>query len=324
MRQTLVMVHDDINSGPVVKDAGSGLYRRYCYTVLKMFDAASAGWDPITSDDDLEPLLLGSDLEKKLAKHVTTAREMELINEAHKEDETRSTFDFLRNLFEVGADERVQRRISTKTASSKYPTAIAPQARLFIPKASQTPQFSDSEYAKPDHVKHHGSETEFPTPPRPLPKLNVISREDKERLWGHKRGVNKRRATSPPQEYDYERRLSTDSFPRLLSTTDDASDRANSMSSVNSCSSINAAYGTLGLDSPGSGQSSRLMSSSPQSFIPENLQQSDMPRDMSAHVRISQRAAKLGTTPVGNPQGFYMCNCCPKNAKKFDAIGELR
>lgn len=101
VRQTLVMVQGEINFGPLVNDAGPHSCRRYCYTVLNMFDAASAGWDPITSDDDLQPLLLGSKLEKKLAKHVKIAREMELINHAHLEDETLSTFDFLRNLFEV-------------------------------------------------------------------------------------------------------------------------------------------------------------------------------------------------------------------------------
>lgn len=319
VRQTLVMVHGEIHSEPLVNDAGTHSCRRYCYTVLNMFDAASAGWDPITSDDDLEPLLLGSDLEKELAKHVTVAREMELINHGHLGDETLSTFDFLRNLFEVDTDERVRRRVSTKPISSKDSTAVASEAASIL-KAIQTPHFNDSEYARMDNVKYHGSETELTTPAPPLPPPKLTRGEDCKGLRGYRAGVKKRRATSPPQQYEDGRRLSTDSFSQLYSSTDDVSDRANSLSSVNSYSSINAAYGTLGLDSPGSGQSSRYVSSSPQSLIPEHLRRSDIPRDMSAHGIIRQRAAKLGTHPVEKLQGFYECFSC---LEKFDTREEL-
>lgn len=136
VRQTLLMVHSKINSSASVNDADPNLCSRYCYTVLNIFDAASAGWDPITSDGDLGPLLLGSDLEKKLAKHVATAREMKLKSHDHTRDMPLSTFDYLSNLFEVQADERVWRRVSTKGASSKDVTAMAPQSALSIPEAS--------------------------------------------------------------------------------------------------------------------------------------------------------------------------------------------
>lgn len=320
VRQTLLMVHSKIDSSPLVRDAEPNFCSRYCYTVLNIFDAASAGWDPITSNDDLEPLLLGSDLEKKLAKHVATAREIKLTSHDHTRDMPLSTFDHLRKLFEMDANERVRRRVSTKRSSSKDAAAMAPQYALSIPEASQTPRFSDSENSSTDR----GSETEIPIPPPFLPPSRFIPVEDWEGLIGYKAGVNKRRATSPPQECDDERRFSTDSVPQLLSTADDASDRANSISSVNSYSSINAAYGTLGLDSPGSGQSSRLMSSSPQSPIPDNIHQSDIPRAMSVHDIIRQRAAKLrGNAGVGKIQGFYMCDCCPKKPKKFNTREEL-
>lgn len=316
VRQTLLMVHSKINSSPLVGDADPNLCSRYCYTVLNIFDAASAGWDPITSDDDLGPLLLGSDLEKKLAKHVATAREIKLKSHDHARDMPLSTFDHLRNLFEVHADERVRRRVSTKGASSKDFTAMAPQSALSVPEASQTPRFSDSEYSGTDHVYDHpfGERTMSPPP---------VLLEKPWDLRDYKAGVNKRRATSPPQECDDERRFSTDSVPQLLSTADDLSDRANSISSVNSYSSINAAYGTLGLDSPGSGQSSRLMSSSPQSPNPD-MHQVDIPRAMSTHDIIRQRAAKhRGTSGVGKVQGFYICDCCPKKPKKFNTREEL-
>lgn len=198
---------------------------------------------------------------------------------------------------------------------------MAPEAAS-IPRASQTPHFSDSEYPNTGHVKYHDSKTEFSTPPPPRPPSKSIPGEDWEGLRGYTAGVNKRRATSPPQEDDG-RRHSSDSFSQLFPTTDDLSDRTNSLSSVNSYSSINAAYGTLRLDSPGSGQSSRFMSSSPQYPIQENLRRSDIPRDMSAHGIIRRRAAKLGTNPVGKPQGLYMCDCCPKKPKKFDTSEEL-
>lgn len=316
VRQTLLLVHGEINSSPLVRDVDPDSCSRYCYTVLNVFDAASGGWDPITSNDDLGPLLLGSDLEKKLAKHITTAREMKLKSHTH-------TFDYLRNLFEVDTDERVRRRVSTKRASSKDAIAMAPQSTLSFPPATRTPRFSDCEYSSTDHVKDHNSEAEFSIPLPPGPPPRFVPMEDWEGSGDYKAGVNKRRATSPPQEYDDERRFSTDSVPQLLSTADDLSDRANSISSVNSSSSINAAYGTLGLDSPGSGQSPRLMSSSPQSPIPD-MHQVDIPRAMSTHDIIRQRAAKhRGTSGVGKVQGFYTCDCCPKKPKNFNSREEL-
>lgn len=315
VRQTLLMVHSKINSSALVKDADPNFCSRYCYTVLNIFDAASAGWDPITSDDDLGPLLLGSDLEKRLARHVVTAREMKLSSHDHTRDMPLSTFDHLRTLFEVHADERVRHRVSTKGgASSKDISAMAPQSALSIPEASQTSRFSDSEYSSSDYVNYI---LRIMSPPS-------LSLEG----WGdskdYKAGVNKRRATSPPQDCDDERRFSTDSVPPFLSTADDVSDRADSFSSVNSYSSINTAYGTLGLDSPGSGQSSWLMSNSPRSTIPDNVQQFDIPRAMSSHDSIKQRAARLkGTSGVGKVQGLYICDCCPINPKKFDTREEL-
>lgn len=172
--------------------------------------------------------------------------------------------------------------LSTKGASSKDVTAMAPQSTLSIPEASQTPHFSDSEYLFPVDYFLGGERTMSP-PPVALEKAMVP----------------------------------------VLSTADDVSDRANSISSVNSYSSINAAYGTLGLDSPGSGQSSRLMSSSPQSPIPD-MHQVDIPRAMSSHDIIRQRAAKhRGTSGVGKVQGLYICDCCPKKPKKFNTREEL-
>lgn len=316
VRQTLLMVHSkpEINSSALVKDADPNSLSRYCYTVLNIFDAASAGWDPITSDDDLGALLLGSDIEKKLAKHVAIAREMTLISHYHTRHMPLSSLDQLRNLFEVDANERVRSRVSTKGASSKDGTAM-------------TPRFSDPEYSRTDHVKGYCFETR-PMTSSPLPPPSFIAMADWDGLRDYKAGVNKRRATSPPQDCNDVRRFSTDSVPQLLSTADDASDRANSISSVNSYSSINAAYGTLGLDSPDSGHSSRLMSSSPQSPIPDNMHQFDVPRAMGAHDMIRQRAAQRaaksrGASGVGKIQAFYMCNCCPKEPKKFNTREEL-
>lgn len=312
VRQTLLLVHSEINFSPLVGDSGPNPCSRYCYTVLNIFDAASAGWDPITSDDELGHLLSGSDLERELAKHVTTAREMQLKSHVHTRDMSLSTFDYLRNLFEVDSDERVRRHASTKGASSKDATAITPQSALPIPKASETPHFSDSEDAT-DHAKDHDSKTQFSIPPPPLPPPRLLPVESLEGLRGHKAGTNKRRATSPPQECNDERRFSADSVSQLFSTVDDTSDRANSISSVNSCSSINAAYGTLDLDSPGSGQSSRLMSSSPQPPAPDNMRQFDTTQAMSSRDTKPQRAANpRRNSGVGKIRGFYVCECCPR------------
>ncbi|KAG6356043.1 hypothetical protein INS49_015428 [Diaporthe citri] len=75
VRQTLVMIMAGTNSGLLVKDSDPTQCTQYCYTAINIFDAASAGWDPITSDEDLEPLLSGSDIDQKVSKHIKVARE---------------------------------------------------------------------------------------------------------------------------------------------------------------------------------------------------------------------------------------------------------
>ncbi|KAI7777892.1 hypothetical protein LA080_002944 [Diaporthe eres] len=320
VRQTLVMIQAETNSGPLVKDSGPTQCTQYCYTALNIFDAASAGWDPITSDEDLEYLLSGSDIDQKVARHIKVAREA--IHRDRMGNEIHDSFEFLKNMFGMDVSARVRRRISTRRISSKGSTAaMTPQPALCVPSASQTPHFSDSEHASSDHIKNHDSDTESSIPP-PLPPPRFVPAEEWESLRGYKSGTNKRRATSPPQE-DGERRLSTDNFPLFLSTADDTSDRANSISSINSFSSINAAYGTLALDSPGSGQSQRLMSSSPHSTKPDNTQQPGKPPAISAHELIRRRSAMPGTNAAGKVQGFYMCDCCPKKPKKFSTREEL-
>lgn len=320
VRQTLVMIQAETNSGPLVKDSDPTQCTQYCYTALNIFDAASAGWDPITSDEDLEYLLSGSDIDQKVARHIKVAREA--IHRDRLGNETHDSFEFLKNMFGMDMSARVRRRISTRRISSKDSTAaMTPQPALCVPSASQTPHFSDAEHASSDHIKNHDSDTESSIPP-PLPPPGFVPAEEWESLRGYKSGTNKRRATSPPQE-DGERRLSTDNFPLFLSTADDTSDRANSISSINSFSSINAAYGTLALDSPGSGQSQRLMSSSPHSTTPDNTQQPGKPPAISAHELIRRRSAMPRTNAAGKVQGFYMCDCCPKKPKKFSTREEL-
>ena len=74
VRQTLVMVQAE-SAGHFSKDTSPTPCSQYCYTVLNIFDAASAGWDPITSDDDLTPFLSGSDSDQKVARHIKVAHE---------------------------------------------------------------------------------------------------------------------------------------------------------------------------------------------------------------------------------------------------------
>lgn len=205
---------------------------------------------------------------------------------------------------------RVRRRAPTRRISTKSSTATKLQPQLPITNANQTPQFSDSEYARTDHVEHDESETGLSTPPLPPPRFLPV-----ERRRGNSVRTKKRRATSPPQESDNERRSSTDTYPQSLSIADDLSDRANSMSSVNSYTSINAAYATLDLNSPGNGQSSGLMSSSPNSATSDNMQQSDIPRAMSA-LEVMKRAIQVRANSVGKAQGFYICDCCPMEPRK--------
>lgn len=323
VRQTLVMIQAETHSGPVVKDSAPTQCTQYCYTALNIFDAASAGWDPITSDEDLETLLSGSDIDQKVARHIKVAREA--IPKDRSGNETQNSFEFLRNMFGMDMNTRVLRRTSTRRISFKDSTAaMTIQPPLFVPSASHSPPrglFSDSEHASLDHVKHHDSETESSVPP-PLPPPKLVPVEEWESLRGYRAGAKKRRATSPPQEDD-ERRPSTDNFPLLLSTADDSSDRANSISSINSFSSIKAAYGTLALDSPGGGQSPKLMSSSPHSTTPDYMQQPGKPPAISSHELISRRSAKLRTNAAGKSNGSYMCECCPKKPEKFGTLEEL-
>lgn len=195
---------------------------------------------------------------------------------------------------------------------------MATQPALFIVNANQTAQSSDAEYAGTDHVENDDSDTGH------LPPIDPPQSVPMDGVRRYKARTNKRRATSPPQEDDSESRHSTDKVPQLVSMEDDASDRANSISSMNSFSSINAAYGTLALDSPGSEQSSRLISSGPQSPTPDNMQKLDIPGVMSFRDCIRQWAeAKIEIGAVGKIQGSYTCDCCPKNPKKFDTHAEL-
>lgn len=321
VRQTLIMIQAEINAGPLAQDDGPTPCSRYCYTVLHIFDAASAGWDPITSDKDLGTLLSGSDLDKDLAKHIKIARETTL--ESRLGDKANQTFEFLRNLFEMDVSERVRRRASAKGISIKNASATAPQPALSNPKASQKPHFSDSEHASTGPVKHHDSGTKSSMLPPPFPPTRFIPVEYWQFLRGERPGTIQRRATSPPQECDNQRQLSTDSFSPSLSTADDVSDRASSISSINSYPSINAAYGTLALESPGSGQSPRLMSSSTHSTTPDNTQQPDKPPAIGDQELIIRRSAKLRTGTARKVQGFYTCDCCPNEPEKFDTHEEL-
>lgn len=321
VRQTLLMIQAETDPGLLIKDSGPTQCSQYCHTALNIFDAASAGWDPITSDEDLQILLSGSDIDQKVARHVKVAREA--ILKDRRENETHNSFELLKSMFDMDMSTRVRRRISTRRISYKDSiAATTPQPALFAPNATQTsPPFGDSGQGSPDHFNNHDSEAEFSIPP-PLPPPRFVPVEEWESLRGYRAGTNKRRATSPPQEDD-ERRLSTDNFSLSLSTADNTSDRANSISSMNSFSSINAAYGTLALESPGSGQSSRLMSSSPYSTTPDNMQKPGNPLAIGAHELIRRRSAKLGTNAAGKIQGLYMCECCPRKPKKFDTREEL-
>lgn len=312
------MLQAQTNTGPLNDDPGSAPCNQYCYTALNIFDAASAGWDPISSDDDLRRLLSGPDIDQKVARHITVARET--ILKYHAEVETHDSFDFLRNMFEMDISMRVRRRISTTRLPHKESTTMTPPLSLSIANAEQTTHFSNAEYTSTDHVENDEDAIRT-SPPLPPPRLIPIGGPLPRDF---KRGANKRRATSPPLEDNNERRLSTDSFSQFWSTTDDTSDRANSISSMNSFSSINAAYRTLALDSPGSGRSSRLMSSSPHSMTPDNMQQIGIDRGTGAHEMIRPHTINFSTKDVvGKAQGLYMCDCCPKKPKKFDTREEL-
>ncbi|KAK2602864.1 hypothetical protein N8I77_009366 [Diaporthe amygdali] len=287
VRQTLSMVQAEVN---VRLTADPYIWSQYCYIALNMFDAASAGWDPITSDQGTGHLLSGSALNQKLARHIAIARKTILENFIG--DLQHNSFEFLKNLFEMDKDAGVvvRRQVLTQGTSSRHSTAMNPQPALAIPIAEHTPRFSDSEHASTDDIEYHGSETEDRIHPPALPYPRLVQMDSWEGLRGYAGGTNKRRATSPPEDHDSMRRPSTDSFSRCLSTPDDVSDRTNSISSVNSFSSINAAYGTLALDSPGSGFSSEFMT---------------------------------GRSRAGRPPAIYMCNCCPKKPKSFETRDEL-
>lgn len=248
VRRTLIMLQREINAGCVAKDESPTPCSRYCYTVLNIFDAASAGWDPITSDDDLGTLLSGSGLDQELAKHIRIAREMTL--DIRVEHETQNSFEFLRSLFEMDVDERVPRRASDRAVSVKDASATASQPVLSIPPV-QTPQCGDSQHPITVKVYHDDSGCEYSVPPPLLPPTRFIPIEYWQFSRRYKVGTNKARATPPPQEYLDKRRLTKGSFSISSSSTDDISERTDSMSSVTSYSSINAAYGTIGLDSPG-------------------------------------------------------------------------
>lgn len=287
VRQTLSMVQAEVN---VRLTADPYIWSQYCYTALNMFDAASAGWDPISSDHGSSHLLSGSALNQILARHIAIARKTILENFIG--DQQHNSFEFLKSLFEMDKDAGVvvRRRVLTQGTSLRHSTAMNSQPALAIPSAEHTSRFSDFEHASTDDIEYHVSETEdrIHLPARPSPRL--VQMDSWEGLRGYAGGTNKRRATSPPEDQDSMRRPSTDSFSRCLSTPDDLSDRTNSISSVNSFSSINAAYGTLALDSPGSGFSSELMT---------------------------------GRSRAGRPPALFLCNCCPKKPKSFETRDEL-
>ena len=313
------MVQAESNHWPLVNDPGSLPCSRYCYTTLNLFEAASAGWDPITSHNDFKHLLSGTHIDQKMARHVTIAREDILKNTG---DKTYDSFEFLQNMFEM--DMRVRPRASTKRLPSKGRTSMIAQLELSTRELNQSPQYSDSEYASTDHVENDDSETGLP-PPLPPPRFVPVDEPTKgwKPLSHYSAVTNKRRASSPPQEYDNERRPSTDGFPQFVSSADDVSDQADSISSINSYSSINAAYGTLALGSPASGQSSKLISSSPHSTTPGKMQQLDMPRATSSYDMLRKRAAELGIMGT-RIDGFFKCDCCPKQPRKFDTLEEVR
>ncbi|KUI70402.1 hypothetical protein VM1G_11706 [Cytospora mali] len=77
-------------------------WNRYCHTALDLFTAAAAGWDPISSEDDYHHtlLLMESDIDRKLANHLTAARSLTLTTEKDP-DHIHHSFELLRNHFDM-------------------------------------------------------------------------------------------------------------------------------------------------------------------------------------------------------------------------------
>lgn len=318
------MVQAEVKAEALVHDASSARVGEYCYTAVNIFDAASAGWDPISSDHDLGPLSLGSELEQNLAGHIVIARKTIFAN--HTGDTRHTSFEFLEEMFEMDKSVRVRRRrVTTKAPQCKDSTSTTHRPTLSTANAKLAPEFCDSENgANTDHCEQYDSETEFPFPPPPLPPPRFIPMpvESWEGWKSFTRGTGKRRATSPPQHHDDLKRLSIDSFSQGLSAADDVSDRANSISSVNSFSSINAAYRTLALDSPSSGLSPSLLSRSPRSNTPDNMQQFGMPQTAGNAMSTRPRADSKNTG-ARRLQCSHTCDCCQKDPQKFEDLHEL-
>ncbi|KUI59764.1 RING-H2 finger protein ATL54 [Cytospora mali] len=78
-------------------------WNRYCHTAVDLFTAATAGWDPISSEDDFHNLLLTeSDIDRKVANHLIAARSLTLTKDKDSDD-THNSFEILRNHFDMGS-----------------------------------------------------------------------------------------------------------------------------------------------------------------------------------------------------------------------------
>ncbi|KAI3391833.1 hypothetical protein diail_6710 [Diaporthe ilicicola] len=316
VRQTLIMVQAEVHVESLVNDALLASVKQYCYTAVNILDAASAGWDPISSDDDLGPLLVGSDLDRNMAKHITRGRKIMLTDD--RSDERHCSFEYLEDLFKMDRRVRVRRRGPTKGTPIKDFAFTAQPASITDPKLAL--EFSDSEYGtSADHNEQVDSETEFPFQSTPPPGF-----ENWEALKKFKKGANKRRAASPPQEHDSVRRLSTGSFSQCLRSRDDTSDRANSISSVNSFSSINAAYGTLALDPYQAVAPRPVCCPETPALTPRtDIQQLGVPEARGTKTVLTRPMSEATNARAGTIQGLCMCDSCPEKPKKFDTREEL-
>lgn len=342
------MWYDDVQA----ERTDENKYREYCHTALSLFIAASSGWDPLRQDHALQDGVPAHPTDDKtLIAHIELARAT-FGTGAWAEQGLSGSFAFLQREFENGPFEVRQ---------------IAPEHGKFDP-SPQPPDERSSSLGGDAALYNNSvaSSSSFPQTTQDVFDLSLNYMTDATPVFissvrnsvEHHTQTSitsaKRRAESPPQGAPLHGKLSVASFQsfdcangreawaerdwdtdassynaKSLSIAGTPSERAGSMSSVNSLSSFNLAYGSLDINmkerhwaaqttpnNPADQPTSKdeLLSSVHSSWLVSS--------DMQHTERLIPRRLPI-ESGLSSLLG-YTCDCCPKKPKKFPTAEELQ
>lgn len=288
--------------------------RQHCHTAFNIFTAASAGWDPISWKQESAGHAASGKLEPedRLNRHITIARTV-LKSGEWMECGIDDSFALLREALDVDTYKPHGRRVSG--FSGQPLEAIADRDTTLPDKPNSPIPTGESDYYQNDLYDPSGvAGPSFRISPI---EYNNSSLDITASIIGAKR-----RAGSPPEKDEFERRLSSDSsfsFSRNLATADARLDRATPLSSRNSLSSISSAYRGLRLNSAGGSLEASPVGSYSNLLASAN----DPPSPGWLSARTHEAKLHRDNQFTSSKNITYLCDCCPKKPKEYETKEDL-